>query len=138
MSDTLTPPERSERMRRVRSRDTRPELIVRRLAYHLGYRYRLQARDLPGRPDLVFRRRRKVIFVHGCFWHRHQDLGCRLARLPKSRPEFWLPKLEGNRQRDERHEKALRDKGWDVLTIWECQLPHRDVLRNRIVAFLDT
>ena len=87
-------------MGRVRGRDTKPELVVRRLLHGMGYRYRLQARDLPGRPDIVFRKRRRAIFAHGCFWHRHADPACRLARLPKSRLDFWLPKLEGNAKRD--------------------------------------
>ncbi|MGA3372841.1 MAG: very short patch repair endonuclease [Terracidiphilus sp.] len=96
--DTIPPSKRSEVMARVRSKDSRPELLIRRLVFAMGYRYRLHARDLPGCPDLVFRSRQKVIFVHGCFWHPHEN--CALARMPKSRPEFWGPKLEGNRQRD--------------------------------------
>lgn len=122
-------------MGRVRSRDTKPEMVVRRLVYVMGYRYRLQARDLPGRPDLVFRPRRKAIFVHGCFWHRHPH--CSLARLPKSREDFWLPKLEGNRQRDIKNERALQDAGWKVLTVWECELGDVAELKNRIKEFLD-
>ena len=98
--DTLSKAQRSERMSRVRGKDTKPELLVRRLVHGMGYRYRLHRRDLPGTPDLVFPGRRKVIFVHGCFWHRHPDPACKLARLPKSRTDFWLPKLEGNRARD--------------------------------------
>src|SRR5664279_1164504 len=100
MVDTLTKAERSARMARIRGKDTGTELVVRSLIHSLGYRYRLHAKSLPGRPDLVFRKRRKVVFVHGCFWHRHDDPGCKLARLPKSRLEFWVPKLEGNRDRD--------------------------------------
>jgi DNA mismatch endonuclease (patch repair protein) len=110
-------------------------MVVRRLVYALGYRYRLQARDLPGRPDLVFRPRRKAIFVHGCFWHRH--LNCALARLPKSRGDFWLPKLESNRQRDIKNECALQDAGWKILIIWECELDDVARLKNRIKEFLD-
>lgn len=135
--DTLTRKERSERMSRVRSRDTAPEEVVRRLVTKLGYRYRLQGRKLPGRPDLVFAGRRKVIFVHGCFWHRHGSARCRLARLPKSRLEFWVPKLEGNRQRDLRNLTALRGAGWRVLVIWECQLRDEVVLTRRIRKFLE-
>lgn len=122
-------------MGRVRSRDTAPEMLVRRLTYALGYRYRLHGKNLPGKPDLVFRSRRKVIFVHGCFWHRHP--GCALARLPKSRQEFWLPKLETNRQRDLKAESALQEIGWAVLTIWECELGDTDKVKDRIKEFLD-
>lgn len=120
----------------VRSRDTKPELMVRRLTHALGYRYRLHRRDLPGKPDLVFARRRKVIFVHGCFWHRHPDAACKLARLPKSRRDFWLPKLEGNRARDERINEALTEMGWDVLEIWECETADAEALANKIKGFL--
>lgn len=122
-------------MARVRSRDTKPEMMVRRLVHAMGYRYRLHAKDLPGKPDLVFRSREKVVFIHGCFWHRHA--GCALARLPKSRQDFWLPKLDANRQRDANNERALRDAGWDVLTIWECELGDIAQLKTRIRGFLD-
>lgn len=122
-------------MARVRARDTIPEKTVRRIAHGLGYRYRLHRRDLPGTPDLVFVSRSKVIFVHGCFWHRHQ--GCPLARLPKSRRAFWLPKLEGNAKRDARNVRVLRRRGWGVMTIWECELRDRARLTNRIRRFLD-
>lgn len=108
--DDVNPTRRSEIMGRVRSRDTVPEMLVRRLTHGMGYRYRLHAKDLPGKPDLVFRTRRKVIFVHGCFWHRHPS--CHLARTPKSRQEFWLAKFEANRQRDLKNEKALREENW--------------------------
>jgi DNA mismatch endonuclease (patch repair protein) len=135
--DTLSPEERSERMSRVRGKDTGPEWAVRQLVHSMGYRYRLHARDLPGRPDLVFRKRRKVIFIHGCFWHRHPAAGCALARLPKSRLDFWLPKLEGNRERDERNRRALVKAGWKVLTIWECELNNAKRLRAAIRRFLD-
>ena len=133
--DNLSRVERSEIMSRVRSKDTRPELLVRKLVHALGYRYRLHARDLPGQPDLVFRRTRKVIFVHGCFWHRHK--GCPLARLPKSRLDFWIPKLEGNRQRDQRNRGALLKDGWKVLTVWECETKDDRRLKTAIRGFLD-
>jgi DNA mismatch endonuclease (patch repair protein) len=102
MPDTLTPQERSARMAKVRSRNTKPERVVRRLVYSLGFRYRLHVAHVPGKPDLVFASRRKAIFVHGCFWHRHAEPACKLARMPKSRLDFWKPKLERNRLRDER------------------------------------
>lgn len=134
--DTLTPRQRSERMSKVRSRNTKPEMLVRGLAYKMGYRYRLHRRDLPGSPDLVFPARRKVIFVHGCFWHRHPDPTCRLARLPKSKLDFWGPKLETNRKRDERNLALLMGLGWDTLEIWECQTKDRELLGARIRNFL--
>lgn len=123
-------------MSRVRGRDTKPEMLVRRLAHGMGYRYRVHCRDLPGAPDLVFRSRRKVIFVHGCFWHRHPDPVCRLARLPKSKLDFWGPKLETNRERDERNLALLAELGWDVLVVWECQTKIRVELQARIRVFL--
>lgn len=135
--DSLSPEERSKRMGLVRGKDTRPEMLVRRLVFSLGYRYRLHARDLPGNPDLVFRKHRKVIFIHGCFWHRHSAAACGLARLPKSRLDFWLPKLDGNKQRDERNKKALQKDGWKVLTVWECQLKDASRLQTTIRRFLD-
>lgn len=125
-------------MSRVRAKDSSPELKVRRLVHALGYRFRLHRRDLPGTPDLVFPGRRKVIFVHGCFWHRHPDPECRLARMPKSRQEFWEPKLEGNRARDLRTETALKDAGWGVMTVWECGLRDVASLENEIRTFLDS
>lgn len=134
MMDTLSPGERSERMGRVRGKNTKPEMLVRGLVHGLGYRYRLHGRSLPGHPDLVFRKRRKVIFVHGCFWHRHE--GCPLCRMPKSRIEFWQRKLEGNKRRDETNQERLRAMGWDFLVVWECELKNRDDLANRIRNFL--
>jgi DNA mismatch endonuclease, patch repair protein len=132
--DTLTTEQRSERMSRVRSKDSKAELAVRRLVFAMGYRYRLHRRDLPGSPDLVFPSRRGVIFVHGCFWHRHEGCG----RMPKSRLEFWEPKLEANRMRDEDNLRALDDMGWRALVIWECELKDLDRVRNSIRTFLGT
>ena len=103
----------------------------------MGYRYRLHAKDLPGRPDIVFRKRRRAIFVHGCFWHRHPDPECRLARLPKSRLDFWLPKLEGNRERDMATVARLESMGWDVLLVWECELRDREQLGNKLRRFVE-
>lgn len=122
-------------MARIRSKDSRPEMVVRRLVFALGYRYRLHAKNLPGCPDLVFRPRRKVIFIHGCFWHLHAN--CPIARMPKSRLDFWTPKLEGNRERDDKNERALKREGWKVLIIWECQIKDAAKLENRIRRFLD-
>jgi DNA mismatch endonuclease (patch repair protein) len=136
MTDTLTPRERSERMSRVRGRDTKPEIIVRKLTHGMGYRYRLHVAALPGRPDLVFPSRRRVIFVHGCFWHRHADPACKLARLPKSRLDFWRPKLEANRARDIANQARLAAGGWRVLVLWECETGDRAALTARIATFL--
>jgi DNA mismatch endonuclease, patch repair protein len=132
--DKLTPERRSANMRRIRSKNTGPELIVRRITYGLGYRYGLHSRDLPGKPDLVFRRRKKVIFIHGCFWHGHAE--CREGRVPKSRTEYWTPKLERNRLRDAANAKALHELGWKTLTLWECQLADPDMLGVKIKRFL--
>lgn len=121
----------------VRARDTGPELLVRRLLHSMGYRYRLHRKDLPGSPDIVFGKRRKVIFVHGCFWHRHRDPNCRLARLPKSRSDFWLSKLSSNADRDLRNEMALKATGWDVLLVWECQISNSEQLQNELRGFLE-
>jgi DNA mismatch endonuclease (patch repair protein) len=137
MTDTLTPAERSERMSRVRHRDTKPEMRVRRLVHRLGFRYRLGRRDLPGNPDLVFPKYKAVIFVHGCFWHRHPDPTCRLARMPKSRIEFWEHKLNTNHARDLRVMTELERLGWRVLVIWECQSKDEEVMAQTITAFLN-
>lgn len=132
--DPLTPAERSERMSRIRNADTKPEMIVRRLVHGMGYRYRLHARDLPGHPDLVFRPRKKIIFVHGCFWHQH---GCRQYRQPRTKHSFWEPKLAQNKVRDAKVQCELRQLGWRVMVIWECQVKKETGLHNRIRTFLD-
>ena len=119
----------------VKSTDTKPEMLVRRLVHGMGYGYRLHRRDLPGTPDLAFIGRRAVIFVHGCFWHRHE--GCSMARLPKSREDFWTAKLEANRLRDERQQAALRQDGWRVLVVWECETKDAAALRERLCRFLE-
>nr|WP_084032769.1 DNA mismatch endonuclease Vsr [Chelativorans sp. J32] len=134
MPDRLSPVERSAHMRRIRKVDTKPELAVRRIAHRLGYRFRLHRADLPGTPDLVFPRLRKVILVHGCFWHQHP--GCSLARAPKSRLEYWLPKLARNQERDIQALAALQHLGWDVLVLWECEAAAGEAIRPRIASFL--
>lgn len=136
--DPLTVEERGRRMALVRGRDTKPELCVRRLVHGLGYRYRLCSGRLPGRPDLVFSSRRKVIFVHGCFWHQHPSALCKLARMPKSRLEFWKKKLLSNRERDQVTLRALGEIGWNSLVVWECQLREVDDLKERIRSFLES
>jgi DNA mismatch endonuclease (patch repair protein) len=134
--DTLSPAERSARMARVRAKDSQPEMLVRRMIHGAGFRYRLHRRDLPGTPDLAFPARKRAIFVHGCFWHRHSEPGCKLARLPKSRQEFWVNKLEGNRARDLKNEEQLRARGWSSLTIWECELRNKAEVLRRVNSFL--
>jgi len=118
----------------VRSKNTKPELLVRRLVHQLGYRYRLHRADMPGRPDLVFVSRRKAIFVHGCFWHGHK---CKLGRMPKSRLEYWGAKITGNHQRDLLNLRRLRKMRWRVLVLWECELRKPDSIALRISKFLE-
>ena len=137
MADTVTPERRSEIMSRIKSGDTKPELAVRRLTHAMGYRYRLHRKDLPGKPDLVFAGRRKVIFVHGCFWHQHADPSCPLARRPKSNRDFWLPKLRRNAERDAETQRRLADLGWQVLVLWECEVGASQRIANRIRRFLE-
>lgn len=134
MTDVLTPAQRRLNMSRIRGANTKPEMLVRRLVHASGYRYRLHARDLPGRPDLVFRSRRKIIFVHGCFWHGHH---CRFGRVrPRTNADFWSAKLAGNMQRDRRVRSELRRAGWKILVVWECQLRDRMRTRRRLEVFL--
>lgn len=123
-------------MAAIRSRDMKPELTVRSLVHSLGYRYRLHARDLPGKPDLVFRLRKKVIFVHGCFWHQHKNPSCADSRLPKSRLEYWLPKLQRNVERDAETMQCLQQLGWSALVIWECETKNMAELTDRLKSFL--
>ena len=125
---------RSRMMSRIRGKDTRPELAVRRIAHRLGYRFRLHRRNLPGSPDLVFPGRRKVVFVHGCYWHRHP--GCRLAYSPKSNMEFWAAKFERNVARDEEVLTLLQRQDWDPMVIWECKSGDSDTVAARLSAHL--
>lgn len=134
MVDRLSAERRSWLMSRVRSKNTSPEMAVRRVAHALGYRYRLHRRDLPGCPDLVFPSRKAVVFVHGCFWHRHP--GCSKASMPKSRVSFWTEKFQRNVVRDRANVTALEQAGWRVLIIWECQTRDPDAIGRGLVAFL--
>lgn len=127
-------PKRSAMMARIHGKNTVPEMIVRRILHSAGHRYRLHARDLPGRPDAVFRKRRKAIFVHGCFWHRHQN--CKRTTTPKTRTAFWSEKFARNQARDRANENALRRLGWEVLVVWECETKKPESLRRRLEAFL--
>ena len=136
VTEKKPPPERSALMARVGPKDTKPEMAVRRLLHDLGYRYRLHRRDLPGTPDICFPARRKAIFVHGCFWHRHE--GCRRTTTPKTRAAFWNEKFQQNIARDHRKIAALRELGWDVLVVWECEAEGAPVLAQRLMSFLAT
>lgn len=127
-------PERSALMARVRGKNTKPELIVRRLLYSSGYRYRLHVRKFPGTPDIVFIGRRKAIFVHGCFWHRHE--GCSKASMPKTRVAFWIAKFAANQERDDRKTAELAAIGWATLIVWECQTKDAATLVAKLKAFL--
>lgn len=130
--DTRSPEQRSYIMRSVRSRNTGPELIVRKLLHGVGFRFRLHKKGLPGRPDVVLRKHRAVVFVHGCFWHGH---GCSKGRLPKSRLRFWTGKIERNRARDAESVRSLEAAGWRVLTIWQCETKDTDGLLRRFKNF---
>lgn len=138
MPDIISKERRSENMRRIRSKGMKPEMIVRRLSHALGYRHRLHRKELPGKPDLVYPGRKKVIFVHGCFWHQHADPGCKIARRPKSNLDYWIPKLERNMERDVRNQEELRTSGWEVMIIWECQAKQGpEKLADRLREFLE-
>lgn len=132
--DRISPAARSRNMTAIKGKDTKPEMIVRRLLYSLGYRYRLHRKDIPGRPDIVFIGRRKAIQVHGCFWHQHS--GCKAAHLPLSRLEYWQPKLARNVVRDTASQEALFAAGWDVLVLWECEIKRGVDIQDRLVRFL--
>jgi DNA mismatch endonuclease, patch repair protein len=125
--------DRSANMRAIRSKGMRPELAVRSLVHKLGYRFRLHRSDLPGKPDLVFPSRRKVIFVHGCFWHSHR---CKMAHIPKSNQGYWGPKLQGNQARDGKNIAALKAAGWKVLVIWECKTRNERGIIGQVSRFL--
>lgn len=131
---TEVDPARSAQMALIRGRDTKPEMRVRRALHAAGLRYRLHDKNLPGKPDLVLGSRRIALFVHGCFWHQHPDPSCKLARMPKSKLDFWRPKLEGNRVRDARNRRELEDRGWSVVEVWECQTAEAelDLLGRRL------
>lgn len=134
MADHLDRSRRSLNMSAIHSKNTEPELAVRKMVYALGYRFRLHVPNLPGRPDLVFASKRKAIFVHGCFWHRHNR--CSRATIPKTHSEFWEAKLSLNAVRDRRSRRLLRRMGWKVLTAWQCELKNPDKLSERLDEFL--
>lgn len=127
--DIVTPAKRSKMMSGIRGKNTKPELVVRSIAHRMGLRFRLHRRELPGRPDLVFPKHRTVVFVHGCFWHRHS---CGLAAIPKTRTEFWLNKFAANVKRDRLHKAELKTLGWKVLDIWECETRVPEIVEKRL------
>jgi DNA mismatch endonuclease, patch repair protein len=128
--DSLSKKRRSWNMSRIRAKDTQPELVVRSILHKMGFRFRVHVRTLPGCPDIVLRRWRTVVLVHGCFWHRHR--GCALAYTPKTRPRFWLAKFEGNVQRDRDVQRVLRGGGWKVVVVWECEISDTERLAKRL------
>lgn len=132
----MVPEARSRNMAAIRSKNTKPELLVRSLVHQLGYRFRLHASDLPGRPDVIFRPKKKAIFVHGCFWHQHSKKSCSDSTRPKSNSSYWNAKLELNIERDKHHLKALRKLGWSCLVVWDCETPDTAQLERRIRHFL--
>lgn len=135
MTDRLTPARRSKNMASIRSKDTKPELIVRRLLHLLGFRYRVHVDSLPGKPDIVFRKRRKIIEVRGCFWHGHD---CKEGkRVPKSKIEYWKSKIAGNRLRDQTQVQTLLHDRWSLLIVWECEINDLKALTKRLHAFLE-
>lgn len=136
MTDKIDPDRRRANMAAIRSKDTKPEILVRKWVHAMGYRYRLHGKSLPGKPDLVFRPRRKVIFVHGCFWHGCERKGCSDARRPKSNKTYWIPKIDGNRARDKRNIRALKKDGWHILVVWDCETRNETRLIKKLERFL--
>jgi DNA mismatch endonuclease (patch repair protein) len=134
MTDNRTPESRSALMSRIGPANTAPEMIVRSLLHSMGYRYRLHRRDLPGTPDIVLVARRKIVFVHGCFWHAH---GCRIGRPPKSHLDFWNKKFGMNTRRDEENKVRLESNGWKVLIVWQCETRTPDILKRKLTTFLE-
>jgi DNA mismatch endonuclease, patch repair protein len=136
MTDVHTREQRSRNMAAIRGKNTKPEMVVRKIVHRFGYRYRLHRRELPGTPDLVFTRLRKIINVHGCFWHMHK---CRYGRVtPKTNADFWQTKRKGNVARDTNARRRLRADGWQILTVWECETKDAQALRSRLQTFLAT
>jgi DNA mismatch endonuclease (patch repair protein) len=128
MTDHLTPEKRSWNMSLIRSRDTEPEKAVRSVLHRLGYRFRLHSKNLPGNPDIVLPKYKTSIFVHGCFWHQHEN--CRRANIPKSNTSYWAPKLKRNKEKDVKHQEALSSMGWKVVTVWECMIKDLEYLED--------
>jgi DNA mismatch endonuclease (patch repair protein) len=134
MADSVTPVQRSANMARVKGKDTKPEKIVRSILHGMGYRFRLHRKDLPGKPDIVLPKHRKVIFVHGCFWHGHE--GCHRSARPSTNKEFWNTKINGNIERDRRSLLNLANLGWSALIVWECEMRNKELLKKMLEDFL--
>lgn len=134
--DVFSTEQRSQIMSKIKGKDTKPELLVRSIVHRMGFRFRLHRKDLPGKPDMVFPKHRKVIFVHGCFWHAHP--GCSRATIPKSNTEFWLRKINGNKERDKRNISLLEELGWRPLVVWECETKDVEKLMDKLQSFLNS
>jgi DNA mismatch endonuclease (patch repair protein) len=134
--DNTTPEIRSRMMKANRSCNTKPELVIRSMIHRMGFRYRVNLKVIPGKPDIAFTKMKKAIFIHGCFWHQH-DVGCSCAHLPQSNKDYWSKKFTYNRQRDIAVQKELTDLGWRYLIIWECELNDIDIVRNKVLYFLN-
>ncbi len=134
--DKISVEDRKRNMSAIRGKNTKPEMLVRRMLHSLGYRYRIHQKHLPGRPDIVFTRRKKVILIHGCFWHQHT--ACREGRIPSSRTDYWKEKLDRNVTRDSANKIKLLSQGWEVLVLWECEIERGNGLQEKIVSFLDS
>jgi len=134
MTDHLTKEKRSWNMSRIRSKNTKPEMIVRSMLHRMGYRFRLYRNDLPGKPDIILRKYKTVIFVHGCFWHRHK--GCKRCTTPGSNQDYWLPKFEKNIIKDKKNQKLLKKQGWNYIIVWECKIKDLDKLSVKLDKIL--
>tara|TARA_Y100000031_G_C8154477_1_gene353948 strand:+ start:541 stop:978 length:438 start_codon:yes stop_codon:yes gene_type:complete len=134
--DKISIKSRSKNMQNIRSRDTKPEITVRKMIFSMGYRYRIHYNKLPGKPDIVFPGKKKAIYVHGCFWHQHENVNCKIVHFPKSRLEYWLPKFQRTKERDISQQIEIKKMGWASLIIWECELDKLDLLKNKIMIFI--
>jgi DNA mismatch endonuclease (patch repair protein) len=132
--DKISKEKRSKNMSKIRSKNTKPELLVRSIIHQMGYRFRLHVPDLPGKPDIVLPRHRKIIFVHGCFWHQHKN--CKIAHKPKSRISYWQPKLNANKKRHRKHMRTLKSLGWNCIVVWECETKNLNKMKAKLQEFL--
>ena len=134
--DVFSKGKRSQIMSRISGKDTKPEILVRSLLHRMGYRFRVHKKDLPGKPDITLPKHKKVIFVHGCFWHGHED--CQRSKRPSTNVEFWNKKINGNIERDKRNIHSLENLGWETLTLWTCEMKNKTVLKNKLISFMKT